>query len=122
MFALFCTLPAVLLNKYSSGTNSVAKSERAGEHNGLAVEGGRGFPDVVVGFTVVVIGTTVVVIGTTVVVIGTFVVVIGTTVVVIGTFVVVIGSSVVVIGFSVGGFTDPVNVAHSILSPTKSAY
>jgi hypothetical protein len=32
------------------------------------------------------------------------------------------GFSDVVIGFSVGGFTDPVNFAHSILSPTKSAY
>ncbi len=94
MFALLCTLPAVLLNKYPSDTNSVAQSESAGEHNGLAVDGGRGFPDVVV----------------------------GTTVVVIGSFVVIIGTFVVIIGISVGGFTDPVNVAHSILSPTKSAY
>jgi hypothetical protein len=129
VFALFCTLPAVLLNKYPSDTNSVAQSESTGEHNGLAVDGGRGFLDVVVGTTVVVIGTFVVVIGTFVVVIGTFVVVIGTFVVVIGTFVVVIGTFVVVIGtfvviigFSVGGFTGSVNEAHSILSPTKSAY
>ncbi len=73
VFALVCTLPAVLLKKKLSGCNSVAQSERAGEHNGLAVDGGRGFSDVV-------------------------------------------------IGFSVGGFTGSVNVAHSILSPTKSGY
>jgi hypothetical protein len=94
VFALFWTLPAVLLNKYPSDTNSVAQSESTGEHNGLTVDGGRGFPDVVV----------------------------GTFVVVIGTFVVVIGTFVVIIGFSVGGFTGSVNEAHSILSPTKSAY
>ncbi len=92
MFALVCTLPAVLLKKKLSGSNSGAQSERAGEHNGLAVDGGRGFSDVVV----------------------------GTTVVVIGTFVVVIGTFVVVIGFSVGGFTGSLNEAHSILSPMKS--
>jgi hypothetical protein len=94
VFALGCTLPAVLLNKCLSGINLVAQSERAGEHIGLAVEGGRGFSDVVTGSSDVVTGFSDV----------------------------VTGSSDVKIGFSVGGFTGSVNEAHIILSPTKSGY
>jgi hypothetical protein len=103
VFALVCTVPAVLLNKYSSDTNSVAQSERAGEHNGLAVDGGgdRGSSDVVIGSSDVVIGSSDVKIGSSDV---------------------KIGSSDVKIGSSVGGFTGSVNEAHIILSPTKSGY
>jgi hypothetical protein len=101
VFALGCTLPAVLLNKCLSGINLVAQSERAGEHIGLAVEGGRGFSDVVTGSSDVVTGFSDIVTGSSDV---------------------KIGSSVVIIGFSVGGFTGSVNEAHIILSPTKSGY
>jgi hypothetical protein len=110
VFALVCTVPAVLLNKYSSDTNSVAQSERAGEHNGLAVDGGgdRGSSDVVIGSSDVVIGSSDVKIGSSDVKIGSSDV--------------KIGSSDVKIGSSVGGFTGSVNEAHIILSPTKSGY
>jgi hypothetical protein len=117
VFALVCTVPAVLLNKYSSDTNSVAQSERAGEHNGLAVDGGgdRGSSDVVIGSSDVVIGSSDVKIGSSDVKIGSSDVKIGSSDV-------KIGSSDVKIGSSVGGFTGSVNEAHIILSPTKSGY
>jgi hypothetical protein len=117
VFALVCNVPAVLLNKYSSDTNSVAQSERAGEHNGLAVDGGgdRGSSDVVIGSSDVVIGSSDVKIGSSDVKIGSSDVKIGSSDV-------KIGSSDVKIGSSVGGFTGSVNEAHIILSPTKSGY
>jgi hypothetical protein len=124
VFALVCTVPAVLLNKYSSDTNSVAQSERAGEHNGLAVDGGgdRGSSDVVIGSSDVVIGSSDVKIGSSDVKIGSSDVKIGSSDVKIGSSDVKIGSSDVKIGSSVGGFTGSVNEAHIILSPTKSGY
>jgi hypothetical protein len=131
VFALVCTVPAVLLNKYSSDTNSVAQSERAGEHNGLAVDGGgdRGSSDVVIGSSDVKNGSSDVKIGSSDVKIGSSDVKIGSSDVKngssdvkIGSSDVKIGSSVVIIGSSVGGFTGSVNEAHIILSPTNSGY